>query len=368
MWGGVGLLCALLAALSFTIRAGLSPVVLLVVAALNLATAFVLAMTIKVVTGKERHTHYHYEIAVLTVTTFTLWLLGQPILRYLDVIVVGKGILLAIGRIGCFKVGCCHGRPSRVGVRYAEFKAGFARHYAGVRLFPVQLLEALTVLCLTGACGYLLLSDAQPGTSLSLYVAGYAAARFVSELLRGDPQRPYLLGYSEAQWTAVLLLNLIVGLEYASVLPFHVSHVIVAGSVLLAMPVISRTQHRLLAPRHVAELAEAFELVSHTDAEKIQTVRTSQGVQVSGSRLAHIEHYSLSHHDGEMTEKTARILLRLVPQLKQQMTDSRLLAGRNGVFHLLVFSDNEKSRIVQSSTFRLPVTATNSKRKLKLEL
>src|SRR5262245_39435705 len=94
MWGGTGLIVALLVALGFTIRAGLSPVVMLLLVVLNLAMAFALAMTIKVVTGNERHTHYHYEIAVAIVTTFTLWALGQPILRYLDVMVVGKGVLL----------------------------------------------------------------------------------------------------------------------------------------------------------------------------------------------------------------------------------------------------------------------------------
>ena len=78
-----------------------------------------------------------------------------------------------------------------------------------------------------------------------------------------------------------------------------------------------------------------------TDAEKIQTVRTSQGVQISSSHLqtatTHIEHYSLSQPDGEMTEKTARILLRLVPQLSQAIPASRLIAGHRGVFHLLVY-------------------------------
>jgi hypothetical protein len=351
---------------------------LLVLVAVNLATAFVVAMTIKVVTGNERHTHYHYEIAVAVVTTLTLWALGQPVLRYLDVVIVGKGVLLAIGRVGCFKVGCCHGRPSRIGICYSESKAGFARHYVGVRLFPVQLLEALIVLFLTGACGYLLLSGARPGSSLSLYVAGYATWRFFIEFLRGDPQRPYLLGYSEAQWTAVLLLSLIAWLEYSSELPFHISHTIVAGSVLLAMSAIAlkrrlwRTQHKLVAPRHVAELTEAFEFVSHTAAEKILSARTSQGIQVSATRLqtatTHIDHYSVSQRDGEMTEKTARILLRLVPQLRQDMPRTKLIAGSRGVFHLLVFNREEGSRIVQSSTFRLPVTASNAKCKLKLEL
>jgi hypothetical protein len=323
------LVFATVVTLGFVSWLGLSPAVVLLLLVLNLSAAFALGIIVKVVTGKERHTHYHYEIAVAVVTTFTLWALGQPVLPYLDVMIVGKGVLLAIGRLGCFMVGCCHGRPCGMGVCYRKVKTGFARHYIGVRLFPVQLFESLAVSLLTGFCGYLLLSAARPGTALSVYVVGYAAARFFIEFLRGDPQRPYLWTFSEAQWTALLLLGLITALQYASLLPFQVSHVIVASGVLLTMLTLSlrrslwQTEHNLVTARHVAEVAKAFELafelVSRAAPEKVVTARTSQGVEVSVKHVrtetALINHYSLSRSGGEISEQTAKFLLRLVPRL-----------------------------------------------------
>ena len=346
VWGAMAIVLATVVTLGFVRLLGLSPALVLLLLAVNLPAAFALGMVVKVVTGGERHTHYHYEIAVAVITIITLRTLGQPVLPYLDVIVVGKGVLLAIGRLGCFMTGCCHGRPSGVGVCYRHVKTGFARHYIGVRLFPVQLIESSVVWLLTGLCGYLLLSAARPGTALSVYVVGYGAARFFIEFLRGDPQRPYFRSFSEAQWTAVLLLGLITALQYASVLPFHAAHVIVASGVLLTMLMLSlrrslwQTEHKLVTPRHVAEVAKAFEVVSRAAPEKIATARTSQGVQVSGSNVrtatALINHYSLSQRDGEMSEQTARFLLRLVPRLAPELVHSTKVVNRNRkVFHLL---------------------------------
>ncbi|HET6976765.1 MAG TPA: prolipoprotein diacylglyceryl transferase family protein [Pyrinomonadaceae bacterium] len=335
---------ATVVALGFAVLLGLSPAVVLLLLVVNLLAAFALGLTIKVVTGSERHTHYHYEIVVAVVSVITLWSLGLPVLPYLDVLVIGKGVLLAIGRVGCFMVGCCHGRPCRMGVCYSEVKSGFARHYLGVRLLPIQLIESLIVWFLTGLGGYLLLSDAQPGTSLSVYVVGYGSARFFIEFLRGDPHRPYFWSFSEAQWTALLLLGLVVLLQYTSVLPFHVSLVIVAGSVWLAMLTVSlrrclwQTEYKFVAPRHIAEIARAFELVSRAAPDKIVTARTSQGIQVSASHTELIDHYSLSQRDGEMSEETARFLLRLAPRLAPESVYSTKVIGRNRrVFHLLVY-------------------------------
>jgi len=342
------LVLATAVALAFTVRLGLSPLMMLLLVTINLLTGFALGMVVKVLTGNEHHTHYHYEIAVAAVTALTLWALGQPVLAYLDVIVVGKGLLLAIGRLGCFMVGCCHGRPSLFGVCYDGARRGFVRHYLAVRLFPVQLLESLIVWLLTVGGGYLLLYGAQPGTCLGTYVAGYAGARFFIEFLRGDPHRPYLWSFSEAQWTAMLLLSLIVSLEYVSVLPFHLSHLIAAASVWLTMMTILlrrslwQTEHKLVAPRHVAEVAKAFEVVSRAAHEEISTARTSQGVQVSASRLqtatSLIDHYSLSKRDGEMSDETARFLLRLAPRLAPEMVRStKVVEGNRKVFHLLIY-------------------------------
>ena len=110
------------------------------------------------------------------------------------------------------------------------------------------------------------------------------------------------------------------------------------------------TEYKLFAPRHVAEIAKAFELVSRAAPEKIVTARTSQGVQVSASHLqtatALIDHYSLSQRDGEMSEETARSLLRLAPRLATgtgafDEGDRRVIGGVIGgncrVFHLLIY-------------------------------
>ena len=231
-WSALGLMLAIVITFSFTVRAGLSPTTMLLIVVVNLVAAFALGLFVKVVTGSERHTHYHYESAIAIVTIVTLKSLGQPAVPYLEAMVIGKGALLTIGRLGCFMAGCCHGRPCDVGVRYRH---GQVRYYAGVRLFPVQLLESLIVSVLSVLCAYLLLRSAHPGTALATYVIGYGAARFFIELLRGDPQRPYLCGYSEAQWTSFLLMSLVVSLECFALLPFHTSHVIAVAVVLAAM-------------------------------------------------------------------------------------------------------------------------------------
>src|SRR5439155_22019386 len=91
---------------------------------------------------------YHHEIDVMINAALLLWLLGQPLLPYLDLTILGIGMFLACGRVGCLMVGCCHGRPHSWGVRYKQehADAGFAPYYVGVRLFPIQAVESLWVL------------------------------------------------------------------------------------------------------------------------------------------------------------------------------------------------------------------------------
>ena len=245
-WSAVGLVLGVVITLNLTTHRR----VMLLLVAVNLFCAFVYALLVKVVTGRERHTHYHYEIAIAAVTIVALRSLGQTVVPYLDAMVVGKGVLLAIGRLGCFMAGCCHGRSCHIGVCYRH---EHLRYYAGIRLFPVQLFETVIASGLVVLCAYLLLSDAPHGTTLGTYVIGYGAARFFIELLRGDPQRPYLRGYSEAQWTSVSLMSLVVWLEYFAVLPLHSAHVIVVAGVFTAMLSIAvmrrfrQTTHGLFA-------------------------------------------------------------------------------------------------------------------------
>src|SRR5690349_9699097 len=73
-------------------------------------TFFLVVMITKIITGEEKIIYYHHEIAVMVAGGILLWVLGKPIFPYLDIMILGVGLFLACGRVGCLMVGCCHGR------------------------------------------------------------------------------------------------------------------------------------------------------------------------------------------------------------------------------------------------------------------
>ena len=334
-------------------------------------TMILLAMAIKIITGEERHVQYHHTLAIVVVTTTILWLANQPILPYLDLTVFGIGIFVIAGRVGCFKVGCCHGRPSSWGVSYRQEHAddGFVPYYVGVRLLPVQLIESLAVLLIVAVGVLVFFSNYTPGKFLTWYVVAYGFERFWIEFLRGDPARPFVLGYSEPQWTSLVVMCVIVGAEYAGVLPRSAGHLVVTASVVSAMILIawkrsfqSVISRRLFYPVHIQELAEAIEVATgratefaevtqwtiyprRSDEKLISIASTSLGIQLSASRIKNktdeILHYAFSHRDGGMTGETARLLAQLILTLSRVKGAPEIRSGRQGVFHLFVPSQRE---------------------------
>jgi hypothetical protein len=129
--------------------------------------------------------------------------MGMPILAYLDAVACGLAFFLMAGRVGCCLVGCCHGFPSSIGFRYGEGHAldGFASEWVGVRLFPVQLVEALGLGAIGTACIVFALA-ARDGAAFALLLTSYAVMRFGLEGIRADP-RPHFLGISQSRWMAM---------------------------------------------------------------------------------------------------------------------------------------------------------------------
>lgn len=323
---------------------------------------YLLAVSIKVATGKERLTYYHHQIVFLISIALLLKLMGQPVLPLLDISILGVGLLMACGRVGCLMVGCCHGRPSRWGVVYcAEHAArGFTPYYTGVRLFPVQVVEALWVFCVVAIGVILVLRGSAAGTTLGWYVTAYAAGRFCFEFLRGDAERPYLCGFSEAQWTSLLLSCATLGAALSGLLVFHFWQSVAVVSMALTMLVVAGLRrlrknctYELLHPRHVREIAAAIERASahsianlktagpsRTRAEKIPLAATSLGIRISASEIesatGFVRHYTFSSRNAAMTEETAETLARLILKLKHLEGTKRLVKGEREVFHLLV--------------------------------
>ncbi len=239
--GYIGLITAVIVIIALAPRLRLSTMVAFGALSVAVMTFLCLAMLTKIITGEERLIYYHHQIAILSVVAILLKLLRQPVLPYLDITILGIGAFLFSGRIGCLMVGCCHGKPHHWGVCYSEEhrEAGFTPYLVGVRLFPVQMLESLFVLfvVIIGAA-MVLGASSRPGEALAWYVIIYGAARFFFEFLRGDPDRPYFAGFSEAQWTSLILMSLVALSEFSGKLPsnpWHAGVVLVVPLTMLAL-------------------------------------------------------------------------------------------------------------------------------------
>lgn len=107
------------------------------------------------------------------------------------------------GRIGCFLAGCCYGRPYD-GVLAVVFPEGvFAP--AGIKLFPVQLVEALLLFVLALLVWTLSNSSKNNSGSIYCYLIGYGIIRFGLEYLRFDEDRGLIGSFSVSQWISIFV-------------------------------------------------------------------------------------------------------------------------------------------------------------------
>jgi len=120
---------------------------------------------------------------------------------YADIFAPCIPLAHAIGRMGCFFAGCCYGIESSHGI---EFNLSLSAPH-GVRLFPVQLMEAgINVLIMITLLVYER-NQKGKGQLLLIYLFLYSAARFVLEFWRGDLERGFIFGLSTSQIIASVL-------------------------------------------------------------------------------------------------------------------------------------------------------------------
>lgn len=359
--GYTGLSLAILLAMTLIAFIGLSAWVMMGIIVMAILTFLGLAMATKIITGEEQLIYYHHEIAIMFMAVLLLKITKQPMLPYLDIAILGIGTFLACGRVGCLMVGCCHGRPHRWGVRYRKehADAGFTRHYVGIRLFPIQAVESIWVLMLVIVGCIIVLGKQAPGEAMAWYVITYDFGRFCFEFLRGDPDRPYYWGISEAQWISVVLMCAVASAELSGFLVFHSWHIVATVAMISAIIVLASARrfgkavkYKLLNPRHVKEVAETIEQVSgrvekrralsgeNQWPEAIPIGCTSLGIQISAGQIrdagASIDHYTISAKNGTMNREVAGILADMIIQLKHPSSPMKLIDHTRGVFHVLI--------------------------------
>lgn len=324
---------------------GLSPLIVLGLALLAALSSLALVMITKVITGRETLVYYRHQIAVVAAAWLVLRLFRLPVLPYLDATVIGLGVFLAFGRVGCFMVGCCYGRPSHVGTCYGDehAEAGFPACFVGKRLFPVQLVEALAALGITALTIAAVLGGGAPGEGLSRYVLAYGLLRFGLETIRGDALRPHALRLSEAQWTALALSAAVVWAERTGYLPPRAHHLWLAAA-LMAVAAVTSTRRALFGdhfafthPRHVEEIAW---ILHEARGPSIHVARTSLGLTLSASAASDAEgpyrHLAISRKGGAMTRSLAGAIAAVIGPLFGPRCAVTLLGGRPGLYHMIV--------------------------------
>jgi len=346
-FGLLGFIAGLAVCVALSWMLDLHPWVIFFMTAIGVASFFLLAYAARWITGKEMIVYYHQEIAILLFCTMGLLAVHLPVLRYLDIGLLGIGTFLAFGRLGCYSVGCCHGRPHRKGVLYGEdhVAAGFTWYYKNVPLLPVQLIEAAYVFLIVVAGIVLLFRHLAPGTVLIVYTVIYGAMRFVLEFFRGDPDRPYAYGLSEAQWTTLILVGLTYGAGMLGWLPYYRWH-FVSLIILLALSLVvvlfwqPKEAFDLFSPPHMLQVAEgikSLETCLSAGGGPLAVHTTPKGLSISsGNGGGGVCHYTVSLKGPRVLKKdTVRRLAGMIGFLGRHMGGYHIVEKQGGIFHIL---------------------------------
>lgn len=108
------------------------------------------------------------------------------------------------GRIGCFCAGCCYGRPYN-GPFAVVFPKESLGAPAGVELFPIQIVEAICLLIISGIVLFSSRKE-QFKWTIELYLILYGILRFILEYFRYDAERGTVGIFSTSQCISVALI------------------------------------------------------------------------------------------------------------------------------------------------------------------
>ncbi|MDD4541045.1 MAG: prolipoprotein diacylglyceryl transferase [Eubacteriales bacterium] len=135
-----------------------------------------------------------------------------PFLPSLDIAAVAVPVGQAIGRVGCFSVGCCYGVPSKHGLLLPHSLIA----PRDVPLVPTQLIETVFCLVLAALLYLLLRRGPRAGVVTSIYLVAYSVFRFVIEFWRGDVVRGFIGPLSLSQWISIIIVLLVLGYQLLS--------------------------------------------------------------------------------------------------------------------------------------------------------
>ncbi|MGD1842522.1 MAG: prolipoprotein diacylglyceryl transferase family protein [Thermonemataceae bacterium] len=362
--GIVGFLLGSTLGVKLAYLTGLDVVIAILISVVAALTFFTFAWLSKLFTGQENIIYYRQEIAIVCTTLLVLYSLQQPILPYLDLTLLGVGILVCIGRWGCLSAGCCYGKPcsAKVGICYQKTHAqrGFPVNYVGVKLWPVPLWESIVLFINISIGVILLLRHYLEGTFTIWYTTTYGVMRFGFEYLRGDA-RPYLWHFSEAQWITLGLLSLSSLLAHYGTLPYYAAHLwitlglwgVVIGSFLFYR-FGDKQWLQLHGAKHLQEIARGLALLPEQPTAEVPLLVTSLGLTISYGKIrqatTNLHHYTLSSKNTtyRLTPQTSKQLAEIIRQLRHSAQTYQVKFGKKGIVQVIFIEKIEKTNELNS--------------------
>jgi phosphatidylglycerol:prolipoprotein diacylglycerol transferase len=133
-----------------------------------------------------------------------LWMMKLPVLRTFDLAAPVIPLGHALGRLGCFLSGCCHGIPSTASWALS-FPGG--QYPPEVPVHPTQLYEMLAYLCISVLLWKLRDQEITDGVRFGLYLVLAGLARFVTEFYRLNPKVLPMLTFPQLLAIAGIVLG-----------------------------------------------------------------------------------------------------------------------------------------------------------------
>lgn len=198
--GILGFHVALLVAILASLRTGVALLTVLGMSAVAGLSFFGWGLLRRAVTGHESLVLLEYVWVAYGAVALFGWASGVALVGVFDVFSVAIAWFLAFGRFGCTTVGCCHGYPAPIGLRY-DATHRLPDRLVGRRLFPVQPIEGISLVAI-GLIGIFLVAGT-PGRATVWFLASYSVVRFGCERLRGD-HRPHLWRIPVAQLMCIV--------------------------------------------------------------------------------------------------------------------------------------------------------------------
>lgn len=295
--GIVGFHVALVAAILASLCNGLALVTALGLAAVAGLSFFGWGVLRRAATGHEALVLMEYVWVAYGAVALFAWASGTAVVGVFDVFSASVAWFLAFGRFGCTTVGCCHGTPAPIGLRYGAAHL-LPDRLVGRRLFPVQPIEGVALIGI-GAVALILVAG-PPGRATVWFLVSYSVVRFGCERFRGD-RRPQVWGVPVAPAMCLTQAGAAIVASEAWLVTGRPGRAVVAGVTVLGAALVAgsglvrrRGRNPLVGPDHLDEVFDTIVSTRGPTTSPLITT-TSRDMVVAVSPLQQGWHVSFSH-------------------------------------------------------------------------